>query len=310
MSAGSVGGGGDGGKFGGGTLEIEDAGNELAERAAEMAEDALLERGVVLRPAKQIGEKLAEDSVTLEKLHHARGDGAAQERSAIEAADDARGELEFRGEGGFDTRGIFFGAAFGERFAKELAGAHGIEEAFTGEGIHPGGGVADERPVPADDAAVREGAHLRRGQYVTVELGGCGGEFLRGCKSMEMRAELTAGVRAHAPADAEGEMVGAGEGPDVALEIGEKLDNDFLGGLRHEVALGHLEFIALQGARAGQKLVARPGGQDHEVGGAPLAINGVARLVRRSIHFLDAAAVHLAAGLASAIEKHAVQNGA
>ena len=282
----------------------------MAERAAEMAEDALLERGVVLRAAEQIGEKLAEYGVALQELHHARGDGAAQERAAIEAADDARGEFQFRGEGGFDARGIFFGAAFGEGLAQELAGAHGVEKAFASEGIDPGGGVADERPVPADDAAIRERAHLGRGQDVAVELGGFGGEFLGGRKSMEMRAQFAAGMRAHAAANAKREMVGAGKGPDVALEIGEKLDDDFLGGLRDEVALGHFELIAVQGARAGEKLIARACGEDQEIGGAPLAINGVARLVRGSIHFVDAGAVNLATGLASAIEKQAIQDGA
>src|SRR5208337_2595867 len=132
MRAGLVGGGGDGGEFGGGTIEIEDAGDELTERAAEMAEDALLKRGVILRAAEQVGEKLAEDGVALEELHHARGDGAAEERSAVETADEARGEFEFGGKRGFDTRGIFFGAAFGEGLAQEFAGAHGVEQAFAG----------------------------------------------------------------------------------------------------------------------------------------------------------------------------------
>src|SRR5208282_567637 len=118
MRAELVGGGGDGGKFGGGTLEIEDAGDELAERTAEMAEDALLKGGVVLRAAEQIGKKLAEDGVALEKLHHACGDGAAKKRPAVEAPDNARGKFEFRGERGFDARGIFFGAAFGKGLAK------------------------------------------------------------------------------------------------------------------------------------------------------------------------------------------------
>jgi len=77
---------------------------------------------------------LAEYGVALEELHHARGDGAAEERSTVEAANDARGEFEFRGEGGFDARGIFFGAAFGEGLAKEFARAHGVEKAFAGEG--------------------------------------------------------------------------------------------------------------------------------------------------------------------------------
>ena len=61
-----------------------------------MAEDALFEGGVILRAAEEIGEELAEDGVALEELHHARGDGAAEERAAIEAANNACGEFEFQ----------------------------------------------------------------------------------------------------------------------------------------------------------------------------------------------------------------------
>src|SRR5271157_1001071 len=125
-----------------------------------------------------------------------------------------------------------------------------------------------------------------------------------------MRAELAAGVRAHAAADAEGEMVGAREGPDVALEIGKKLDDDLLGGLRDEIALGHLEFIALQGARTGEELVACARGKDQEIGGAPLAINGVAGPFGGGVHFVNARAMDLAAGLAGAIKEQTIQDGA
>ena len=104
-------------------------------------------------------------------------------------------------------------------------------------------------------------------------------------------------------------MVGAGEGPDVALEIGEKLDDDFLGGLRDEVALGHLEFIALQCARSGKQLVASAGSEDQKISGAPLAINGVARLIGSGVHFMNAGAEDLAAGFAGAVEKQAIQDG-
>ena len=72
-------GGGVGGGLGGGAVEVEDAVDELAQSAAEMAENALLQRGVVLRATEQIGEQLAEDGVALEKLHHAGGDGRAEE---------------------------------------------------------------------------------------------------------------------------------------------------------------------------------------------------------------------------------------
>src|SRR6266852_9724284 len=76
--------GGCGGDFAGGPLKIQNAGNELAERPAQMAQHPLLQRTVILRAAKQIAHQLAKYRVTLQELHHARGYRAAQKRAAIE----------------------------------------------------------------------------------------------------------------------------------------------------------------------------------------------------------------------------------
>jgi len=104
-------------------------------------------------------------------------------------------------------------------------------------------------------------------------------------------------------------MVGAGEGPDVALEVGEEFDDDLLGSLRDEVTLGHFEFVALQSASTGEELVACAGSKDEEIGGVPLAIHGIARLLRSSVHFMNAGTVDLAAGFAGAVEEQAIQDG-
>jgi len=161
---------------------MEDARHELAESAAEVAKDALLERGVILRATEEVGEQLAEDGVALEELDHAGGDSSAEERAAVEAADDAGGKFELKGEGSSDAGRVGLGAAFRERAAKNFTRAHGIKEAFPGKGIDPGGGVAAEGPVFSNDSAVRKSALLRGGEDVAVEF--CAGsiDFLCGCE--------------------------------------------------------------------------------------------------------------------------------
>src|ERR1700738_3697549 len=164
-----IGGGRNGGDAeGSGVVEIEDAGNEVADGAAEMSPEALLEGGVILGAAEKIADQLAKNGVALQELHHAGGRGAAQERAAIKTANDARSEFEFTGESGFDPRRIFFGATLGEGAAEKLARAHRVKKTFASEGIDPGGGVANERPIPADHAAMGKGALLRRRQYVAI----------------------------------------------------------------------------------------------------------------------------------------------
>src|SRR5207248_1420941 len=81
------------------------------------------------------------------------------------------------------------------------------EEAFTGQRIDQRGGVTDERPVLADDVALRKRALLRRRQNVAVKLGVFGRDALLLDESLEVAAELGAGMRGHATADSYREMV-------------------------------------------------------------------------------------------------------
>ena len=48
-------------------------------------------------------------------------------------------------------------------------------------------------------------------------------------------------------------MVGPREGPDVAFELRQKLNQNLIGRLRNEVALRHFEFVARQRSCAGQE---------------------------------------------------------
>src|ERR1700723_1228438 len=77
-----------------GFLEIQNAGHELAERAAQMPQNALLQRTVVLRAAEQIAQQLPKHRVALQKLHHARRDRAAEERPTIKSANNPRRKFQ------------------------------------------------------------------------------------------------------------------------------------------------------------------------------------------------------------------------
>src|SRR5215470_5313442 len=134
-----------------------------------MADDALLERSVVLRAAENVGHELAENGAAAQELDHARSDRGAEEGAAVEAADNACGEFEFAGERGAYPVGIHLRIAFGDGFAEQFAGAHGVEEAFTGERVDESGSVAYQRPVFADHGALRKRSNLRRREDMAVE---------------------------------------------------------------------------------------------------------------------------------------------
>src|SRR5216684_4991776 len=79
----------------GGPVEVQDAGDELADRDSQMAPKPALQTGVILRAAEEIAHQLPEYRAAAHELHHARGDRAAQKGAAIESPHDARRELQF-----------------------------------------------------------------------------------------------------------------------------------------------------------------------------------------------------------------------
>lgn len=169
-----------------------------------MAPEAFLERCVVLRAAKNIGHELTEDRAAAEELDHARGNGSSEEGTAIEAADDARSEGEFGSEGGADPVGVNLRLALGQCFAEQFAGAHCVKKTLASERVNPCGCVANERPILANNGALRERAFLRRRQNVRVELADFGRYVLFLNECLQMRAQLPAGMRSHAATDADG----------------------------------------------------------------------------------------------------------
>lgn len=293
-----------------GAVGIEETGNELTRGKAQVAQQAAFEAGVILRAAEEIADELAKDGTAAEEEDHGGGDGAAEEGAAIEVADEACGVLEFVGEGGFDEGGVLFRKTVGEAAAKNFSGAHGVEEAFAGERVHPGGGVADEGPVAADDGALGEGVFVGRGEDVGIEARGIGGELLAGEEGIEVGAEFGTGVGGHFSADAHGEMVVAGEGPDVAFKLAEEFDLDGVAGIGNEIALGDFQFGGLEWAGGGSKTVARARGEDQEIGGAPFAVGAIARAEGVGVDGGDAGAADGAAGGGGAVEEEAVEDGA
>ena len=83
-----------------------------------MSDDSLLERGVVLSAAENVGHDLAENCAAAEELHHASGDRGTEKRSAIKAANDARSEFKFAGKRSADPIGVHLRMAFGDGFAE------------------------------------------------------------------------------------------------------------------------------------------------------------------------------------------------
>src|SRR5216684_7589518 len=85
------------GKMGSGReVKVQHAGDELAQRDAQMAPKPALQTCVILRSGEKISHELPENGAAPQKLHHARGHRGAQERAAIEATHDARGKFQLR----------------------------------------------------------------------------------------------------------------------------------------------------------------------------------------------------------------------
>src|SRR5260221_14512479 len=105
-------------------------------------------------------------------------------------------------------------------------------------------------------------------------------------------------------------MIAARKRPDVALKVRKKFYGNGVRGLRDEVPLRHFQFIALQRPRFRQQAIASAGSQHQKIGGAPLAVNAIARLTPGCVHTDHMRALHFAAGFGGAVEQHAIQDRA
>src|SRR5882672_4488292 len=110
------------------SIEIEHAGDEFAQRDAEVAPQAPFQAGIILGAAEEVAHQLAEDRAAAQELHHARRDRASEKRPAVKPANDARRKFELRGKGSLYPGGIFFRAARGQRTPEQFAGAYRVKE--------------------------------------------------------------------------------------------------------------------------------------------------------------------------------------
>src|SRR2546427_1673539 len=184
-----------------------------------MAPESPLQAGVILRAAEQIAHQLPEHRAAGQELNHARRDCTAQERSAIKTPHDARREFQFSAKSSLYPRRVLLRATFGERAAQQFAGANGIERAFAGEGIDPRRRISNKRPVLSDDVSFGKRALLRRGQDVAIKLCALRLYTVLPHKCLQMAAQLRAGMRRHAPANADREMIAARRSEEHTSEL-------------------------------------------------------------------------------------------
>src|SRR5215470_11272672 len=271
-----------------------------------MTDHALLEGGVVLGAAENVGHELPENGTATHELNHARGYGGAKKAAAVKPPYDPRCKLELAGESGSYPIGVHLGIALGDGSAQQFAGAHGVEQPFSGQRIDESGRVTYHGPVLADHRALRKRRHLRRGQDVAVKAGARHVEFLLADENLQMLAQLGLVMRSHAAANADRQMIATREGPDIAVKVRKELDDDGVFGLRNEIALRDFKFVLLERTRFGQKLVARAGGEYQKVGGVPFAFDAIARFFSRRVDGDDVGAAHFAAGFAGAVQQQTV----
>src|SRR5882762_3423084 len=292
----------------GGPVEVQDAGDELADGDPQMAPKPALQTGVILRSTEEIAHQLPEYRAAPHELNHARGNRAAQKRSAVEPPHDACCELQFGTEGSLYPSRVFFRAAFGKRAPQQFAGANGVKKSFARQGIHPRRRISDERPILSNHRSFGKRALFRRWQHMAVKLCAFGLYAVLFHEGLQMAAQFRAGVRGHAPANPNREMIAARERPDITLKVRQKLDSDGVAGLRHEVTLRHFQLVPLQRPCFRNQLIACAGRKNQKISFLPFALNAVARLRRSSVHAHYARTLHLAARISRAIQQHAVEH--
>jgi len=187
--------------------------DEFSEGDAELFPEAFAKAAIVLRAAEKVAEEFAKSGAAAGELNHARGDGAAEETAAKNAADEAGGDFEIADKFGAKAHGIIFGLRGNERLREEVARTKGVEKALTGDGVNAGGGVSGERPIAASDFAVAKSAEFGRRKNVAVKLRAGDGDFFFANESVEQVAQALRGVLRHFCANADGEMVSARERP-------------------------------------------------------------------------------------------------
>src|SRR5260221_9041922 len=103
-------------------------------------------------------------------------------------------------------------------------------------------------------------------------------------------------------------MIATREGPDVTVEMRQKLYGYRVRSLRNEIALRHFQFIAFESARSGKQVIARAGSKNQEIRRLPFAFHAKSRLLSTRLDRHDMRLLHFAARALRTIQQKSVQN--
>src|SRR5580658_10711309 len=90
---------------------IKKAAREFRHGDAQLSPQAALQAAIILRAAEDVANQITKCGRVIHQLHHARGDGAAEEISAKHFSGDVGGEFQVRGKSSSQFRWIKLGLA-------------------------------------------------------------------------------------------------------------------------------------------------------------------------------------------------------
>ena len=293
---------------------MEKISGEFRDRDSELLPKALAQSAVVLRATEKVAHQGAKRGAAAGELDHARGDSVAEESAAKNEAHKARGNFEVSDKFRAQARRIAFRLALHDGLREQVAGTKRVKQSFAGDGIDARSGVSRERPVWADDFPVPQRAKLRRRQDVAVKARAFGVNFFLVNEIVEKLAQFRCRVFCHGRADSDRQMIGAREGPQIAVHAVEKFDFDDFVSRGNEIAQSDLEILRAKGSGVRQQLISRASGEYNKVGGVFLAAGGKRDAPGAVLHagfdLSDARVNRLAAGGCGAVEEQAVEHGA
>src|SRR5256885_9418993 len=103
-------------------------------------------------------------------------------------------------------------------------------------------------------------------------------------------------------------MIATREGPDVTVEMRQKLYGYRVRSLRNKIALRHFQFIAFESARSGKQVIARAGGQHQEIRRLPFAFHAKPRLLSTRLDRHDMRLLYFAARAQRTVRQKSIQN--
>src|SRR6266704_3941137 len=101
-------------------------------------------------------------------------------------------------------------------------------------------------------------------------------------------------------------MIATREGPDVTVEMRQKLYGYRVRRLRNEISLRHFQFIAFERARSGKQVIAGAGGEHEEIHRLPFAFHAKPRLVSVRLDRHDMRLLHFAARAQRTVQQKSI----